>query len=96
MSNLLNNSEIKKLKQVFLSNISLNRRIAELPNNILSQLVSKIQHSKFNFFTIQVDKMTDIANQAQLCIYARFIHEEHLEDEFLSCESLDTTTAKDI
>ena len=97
MSNLLNNSEVETLKQVFLSNNSVSRQIAELSNNILSQIVSKMQHSKFNFFAIQLDETTDVANQAQLFVYTRYIHEEHLEDEFLFCESLDTTTmAKDI
>ena len=97
MSNLLSNSEVEKLKQVSLSNNTVSRRIAELSNNILLQVVSKIQNSKFNFFAIQLDKTTDVANLAQLCVYVRNIHEEHLEDEFLLCKSLDTkTAAKDI
>ena len=97
MSNLLGNSEVEKLKQVSLSNNTVSSRIAELSNNILSQVVSKIQNSKFNFLAIQLDETSDVANLAQLCVYVRYIHEEHLEDEFLFCESLDTkTTAKDI
>nr|XP_039255156.1 zinc finger BED domain-containing protein 5-like [Styela clava] len=97
MSNLMSESEVEKLNQVSLSNNTVSRRIAELSNNILSQVVTKIQNSKFNFFAIQLDETTDVANLAQLCIYARYIHEEHLEDEFLFCKILDTkTTAKHI
>ena len=97
MSNLLSNFEVEKLKQVSLSNNTVSRQIAELSNNILSQVVSKIQNSKFNFFAIQLDETTDVANLAQVCVYVRYIYEEHLEDEFLFCERLDTrTTAKDI
>ena len=77
MSNLLRNSEVEKLKQVSLSNSTVSRWIAELSNNILSQVVSKIQNSKFNFFAIQLDETTDVANLAQVCVYVRYIHEEH-------------------
>ena len=71
MSNLLSNSEVEKLKQVSVSNNTVSRRIAELSNNIVSRVVSKIQISKY-FFAIQLDKTTDVANLAQLCVYVRY------------------------
>ena len=92
MSNLLSNSEVKKLKQVSLSNSTVSRRIAELSSNILSLVVLNIQNLMFNFFAIQLDETTDVAN-----LYVCYIHEGHLEDEFLFCERFDIrTTAKDI
>ena len=97
MSNLLGNSELEKLKQVSLSDNSVSRRIADMSNNILLQVVSKMHNSNFKFFSIQLDETTDVANLAQLCVYVRYVHEKHSEDEFLFCEPLDTTTkAKDI
>ena len=51
----------------------------------------------FSFFAIQLDKTTDISNLAELCVYVRYIHERHLEDEFLFCSPTTTrTTAKEI
>ena len=51
----------------------------------------------FGFFAIQLDKTTDVANLAELCVYVRYIHEWHLEDEFSFCSFLTTrTTAKEI
>ena len=83
MSNLLGNSELEKLKQVSLSDNSVSRRIADMSNNILLQVVSKMHNSNFKFFSIQLDETTDVANPAQLCVYVRYVHEKHLEDEFL-------------
>ena len=97
--NVLGSSELEKLKHVFLSNDTVRRRIAEMSENILPQVVSKIQNSLFHFFAIQLDETTDVTNLAKLCIYARYVglYDKHLEDEFLFCETLSTrTTAKEI
>lgn len=97
ISNVLGSSELDKLKHVSLSNDTVRRRIAEMSDDILSQLVSKIQNSIFNYFAIQLDETTDVANLAQLCVYVRYVYDKHLEDEFLFCETLSTrTTAKEI
>ena len=92
VSNVFRESEVQKLKQVSLSNDSVNGRIPELSENILSQVVSKIQKSMFCFFAIQLDETTDVANLAELCGYVRYIHERHLEEEFLFCSPLTTRT----
>ena len=60
-SNLLNNSEVEKIKQAFLSNNFVSRWIADLLKNILSQAILKIQHPNFNSFPIQLDETTDVA-----------------------------------
>ena len=96
LPSLLSNSEVEKLKQASFKNI-VSRQVAELSNNSFSHVVLKIQNLKFNFFTIQLDKITDFTNLAQLSIYACYIHKKHLKDEFLFCKSfLTNTTAKDI
>ena len=92
VSNVFGESEVQKLKQVSQSNDIVNRRIPELSENILSQVVSKIQKSMFGFFAIQLDETTDVANLAKLCVYVRYIHERHSEDEFLFCSPLTTRT----
>ena len=69
----------------------------EIFHDLLSQVISKIQNSIFNFYAIQLDETADIANMAQLCVYVRYKNENHLEDEFLFCEALSTrTTAAEI
>ena len=94
----MGNSELQKLKHVSLSNDAISRRITELSDNILLQVeVSKIQKLMFNFFAIQIDKTTDVANLAQLRVFVRYIYNRSLKDEFLFCETLSTkTTAKEI
>ena len=80
-----------------LSSDTVSRRISDLSENILSQVVSKIQKSMFGSFAIQLDETTDVANLAELCVYVRYVHERHLEDEFLLCSPLTTRTiAKEI
>ena len=94
----MGNSELQKLKHVSLSNDAISRRITELSDNILLQVeVSKIQKLMFNFFAIQIDKTTDVANLAQLHVFVRYVYNRSLKDEFLFCETLSTkTTAKEI
>ena len=88
MSNLLENSELEKLKQVSLSDNSVSRRIADMSNNILLQVVSKMHNLNFKFFSIQLDETTDVANLSQLCVYVRYVHEKHSEDKFCSANLL--------
>ena len=54
----LENCKVEKLKQVSLPNNSASRQIAELSNHILSQVVSKIQHSKSQTFTFSQSSLT--------------------------------------
>ena len=80
-----------------MSNNTINRRITELSDNILSQVVSKIQNSLFYVFATQFDKTTNVANLAQLRFFVRYVYNRNLEDEFLFCETLSTkTTARAI
>ena len=94
----MGNSDFQKLKHVFLSNGTISRRITKLSDNILLQVVvSKIQNLMFNFFAIQIDKTTDVANLAQLGVFLRNVYNRSLKDEFLFCETLSTkTTARKI
>lgn len=49
------------------------------------------------FFAIQLDETTDITQLPQLLVYAQFISEDQVEEEFLFCTSLiRSTKAEDI
>ena len=94
ISNVLESFELQKPKHVSLSNNTISRRITELSDNILSQVVSKIQNSMFNFFAMQTDETTDVANLAQLCVFLCYVFNRHLQDEIH--EFLHEATAKQI
>ena len=94
----MGNSELQKLKHISLSNNIISRRITELSDSILLQVVvSKIQNLIFNFFAIKIDKTTNVANLAQLRVFVRYIYNWNLKDKFLFCKALITkTTARKI
>ena len=82
ISNVLGSSELSKLKHVSLSNKTISRRIIELSDNILSQVVSKTQNSMFYFFAIQIDKTTDVASLAQLRFFVCYVYNRNLKANF--------------
>ena len=89
----MGNSELQKLKHISFSNDIISRRITELSDNILLQVViSKIQNLMFNFFAVKIDKTTNVANLAQLRVFVRYIYNRSLKDKFLFCEALITKT----
>ncbi|XP_067949419.1 zinc finger BED domain-containing protein 5-like [Watersipora subatra] len=48
-------------------------------------------------FAIQLDESTDVASISQLMVFARYVHRETIEEEFLFCSPLtETTTAADV
>ena len=75
-----------------LSNDTVGRQIGEMLDNILQQVVSNIQNSILDFCAIQLDETANVAYLAQLCVYARYVYDKHLEDEFLFCKTLNTRT----
>ena len=80
----------KKLDIVPLSNDTVRRRIASISANIKEQLISSIK--KGREFSLQIDESTDISDDAQLLVYVRYLGENTLEEEFLFCKALETTT----
>uniref|UniRef100_A0A0L8FG49 Uncharacterized protein n=1 Tax=Octopus bimaculoides TaxID=37653 RepID=A0A0L8FG49_OCTBM len=60
-------------------------------------LITLESNKMFNYVAIKIDETTDVTDLAQLCVYVHYMHNKHLEDEFLFCETLNTrTTANDI
>ncbi|KAI6652994.1 Protein ZBED8-like [Oopsacas minuta] len=48
-------------------------------------------------FAIQLDESTDVANLSQLMVFARYMNGPTIEEEFLFCKPLETTTkAEDV
>ena len=92
---VLDQNCVNKLNQVSLSDNTVKQRIDDMSQDIKSQVIEKIKLSPF--FAIQLDETTDVAHLPQLLVYARFISENQVEEEFLFCSPLITTTkAEDI
>lgn len=55
-----------QLKNIPMSNNTVNRRITEISNDLLEQLILRIKNSPK--FSIQLDETTDVINCAQLMV----------------------------
>jgi hypothetical protein len=66
------------------------KTIVELSKDIEQQVLAKTRSSPF--FAIQCDETTDIANLCQLSVYVRIVGPTSIEDGFLFCRPLETTS----
>ena len=74
----------------------VNNRIADIANDILSQLIAQIQDSP-RIINLQFDETTDIKSISRLAAYVRFVKENAIVDEFLFCQEMnERTRAKDV
>ena len=78
------------MKQISLSNDTKKSRNHEMPNNIKSKVLSKIDSSPV--FALQQDESTDISNLSQLLVYVRYVADERIIEELLFCQPLETTS----
>ena len=62
----------KQLRQIPLADNTVGRRINDIFEGICNQLVFRMHTSKF---TIQVDESTDVAKDAHLIAYVRYVEE---------------------
>ena len=81
----------RKLEKIALSNDTIRCRISDMSQDILNQVVDKIRGSKARI-NFQLDESTDMSNCAYLLVYCRYEHAGELKEEFLICESLETTS----
>ncbi|VVC37243.1 Hypothetical protein CINCED_3A022204 [Cinara cedri] len=77
------------LKSILLSNNTVSRRISNIYDDILKQLINRLQS---NYFAKQMDESTDISDFSQLLVYGRYIYKEEILKEFLFCQTLDGRT----
>ncbi|XP_050522977.1 protein ZBED8-like [Daktulosphaira vitifoliae] len=76
----------KEIKKVSLSNDTVKRTIDDMSSNIKNKLLLYLKDC--NFFAIQIDESTDIANMAQLMVLIRFDRNDEIIEEFLFCKPL--------
>ena len=93
---LFGQNEAQRIDSAPLSDDTVNNKIVNIANDILSQLIAQIQNSPCRI-SLQFDKSTDIKSISQLVAYVRFVKENSIVDEFLFCvEMNERTRAKDV
>lgn len=77
-----------------LSNNTVNRRI-DMTENVTVQLLEQVRNNEY--FALQLDDSTYVANEAQLLVYIIFISEGKFVEEILFSKAIKgITTGKDI
>lgn len=74
---------------------SKKRRIDDMAEDVLKQLVSRIRASRF--YALQIDESTDISSLANLLAFVRYEHDGKIHEDVLFCKHLPShTTAETI
>ena len=81
MAQILLGRNDQKNRLSSLSDDTVNNRIADIANNILSHLIAQIQDNPCRI-SLQFDETTDIKSISQLVAYVRFVKENAIVDEF--------------
>ena len=68
----------KQLRQIPLADNTVGRKINDISEDICDQFVSQTRTSKF---AIQVDEGTDVAKDAHLIAYARYVKETNIIED---------------
>ena len=84
------NEFAKKINHIPLSNDTVKNRIHSMSCDIKDQVITAIK--KGGQFSLQLDESTDVSDVAQLMTYVRYQGPEDMEEEFLFCRPLQTTT----
>ncbi len=83
---MIGDSAAAKLGAVPLSNDTVARRIEDMSNDIREQLIEFVKKSPY--YALQLDESTDIAGQAQLLTYVRYLQDKAIEEDVLFCRTL--------
>ena len=76
----------KQLDVISLSDNTVKCRIDSMAEDVLKQLVTRVQAS--HFYSLQIDESTDIASLANLVAYVGYEYDGEVHKDFLFCKPL--------
>jgi len=94
---VLGQSAARKMKDIPMSNDTVERRISDMAEDTEMQLIEKIKKSEL--FALQLDESTDIQNNSILLTYVRYTdhYENDIKEDILSVSELPKhTTSSEI
>ena len=83
------NADAAEIKNIPLSDNTINRRITDMSVDIEKRVVLKLKAA--DLFANQVDESTDISEKSRLLAFIRFIENDVTVEEFLCCRELPET-----
>ena len=70
----------RKIKAIFLSENTVQRRIALIANDIKEQVVTEVKDkSLLELFALQLDESTDVSSASQLMAFVRYVTEKNVK-----------------
>ena len=81
---MLRKAAENKLSQIPLSNDAISNRIDKMSDDILARIVSDLISSPAKL-SFQLDETTDVASLSQLAVFARYVKEDVIKQDFLFC-----------
>lgn len=78
--------EANKLKKVPLSNDTISRRIDDMAADVRDQIIEQVSSSEF--FSIQFDESTDVANMSQFLCFVRYECGTSVKENMLFCKTV--------
>ena len=83
---MIDEKESKKLDAISLSNNTVRRRITDMSNDVLEQVLNQVKESPC--YSIQLDECMDIAGLPQLSVFIRYINNAAVSEDLLFCKAL--------
>ena len=84
---MIGEKESKKLDAISLSNNTVRRRITDMSNDVLEQVLNQVKESPC--YSIQLDECMDIAGLPQLSVFIRYINNAAISEDLFILQSVE-------